>query len=68
MPVSYKCFAYEVLKILKMSLGRLQVKMDKDQLVLKAARRNGMLSYMPDFEIRQLVKAGSQSWAADMAE
>ena len=67
-PASYTCFAYEVLKILKMSLDRLKVKMDKDQLVLKAARRNGMLSYRPDFEIRQLVKAGSQSWVADMPE
>ena len=67
-PASYKCFAYEVLKILKLSLDRLEAKMEKDQSVLKAARRNGMLSYRPDFEQMQLVRSDSQSWAADMPE
>ena len=67
-PASYKCFAYEVLKILQGSLKKLQVQTDKDLSVLKAARRNGMLAYRPDFEKMQLVRADSQSWAAGMPE
>ena len=67
-PATYRCFAYEVLKILKVSLDRLEAKMAEEQIVLKACRRNGLLSYRPDFEKRQLVRCDAQAWCAGMPE
>ena len=50
LPPILKCGAFEILSIIKKSVDQLAVRCRKDNLVLAAARRNGMLAYRRDFE------------------
>jgi hypothetical protein len=61
-----KCGAFEILSIIKKSVDQLEVRCRKDNLVLAAGRRNGMLAYRPDFEAGRLVKPDEQPWCKDI--
>jgi len=61
-----KCGAFEILSIIKKSVDQLEVRCRKDNLVLAAARRNGMLAYRPDFAVGRLVKPDEQPWCKDL--
>ena len=65
---SFVCRAPEVMKVVARSLARLNEKLVKENTILKAMRRNYMLSYRPDFDAGRLVRADSQAWAKDMSE
>jgi hypothetical protein len=65
---SFVCKAPEVMRIVARSIKRLNSKLIQENTILKAARRNYMLSYRPDFQAKRLVRSDSQPWAQDLPE
>ncbi len=59
---TFRCGAYEILRIIKRSLQRLEEVTVKENLVLAAARRNGMLAWRPDLTEGKLVCPDEQPW------
>ena len=64
--VSLKCGAFEIMQIIAGSLNRLKETTLKKNVVLAAARRNGILAYRPDMKARQLVDCSDQPWCKDL--
>ena len=65
-PCSLKCGPFELLKVISASLKRLEQVTLEENLVLAAARRNGMLAWRPSVSQGMLVDAGKQAWCKDV--
>ncbi len=63
---TFRCGAYEILRIVKNSLQRLEQVTVRENLVLAAARRNGMLAWRPDLTAGKLVCPDAQPWCRDL--
>ena len=64
--VSLKCGAFEIMQIIAGALKKLKETTLKKNVVLAAARRNGILAYRPDMKAGQLVDCSDQPWCKDL--
>jgi len=60
--VRFHCGPYEILRIVKESVDRLKQVTMEENLVLAAARRNGMLAWRPNLATGKLERPDDQAW------
>jgi hypothetical protein len=66
--VSLRCGALEIMQIIAGSLKKLKEKTMQKNVVLAAARRNGILAYRPDMKTGKLVDCSGQPWCEDLPQ
>ena len=64
--VSLKCGAFEIMQIIAGALKKLKDTTIQKNVVLAAARRNGILAYRPDMKEKKLVDCSDQPWCRDL--
>jgi len=68
MPVPFECSALQILTIVHEAQANQMKRQERDQLVLRATRSNGWLSWRPNLKTGKFERAGDQPWASDMPE
>ena len=63
-----RCGAFEILKIITDSVKLLKEATVKENLVLAAGRRNGILAWRPDMKAKKLVDCSEQEWCKKLPE
>jgi hypothetical protein len=64
----FKCGPYELLRVVQAGQQSLEKQNLEHQTVLRAARRNGLLSWRPSLVKGVLERSDSQQWAAELKE
>jgi len=68
MPVPFECSALQILTIVHEAQANQMKRQERDQLVLRATRSNGWLTWRPNLTTGKFERSGNQPWAADMPE
>ena len=63
-----KCNAFAILKIIQESVKMLRDITVKENLVLAAGRRNGILAWRPNMKEKKLVECSKQAWCKDLPQ
>jgi len=64
----FKCGPYELLRVVQAGQQSLEKQNLEHQTILRACRRNGLLSWRPSLVKGVLERSDSQQWAADLRE
>ncbi len=68
MPQRLHFGALQILTIIAEAQANQMKRQERDQLVLRAARSNGWLTWRPNLTTGKFERSGNQPWAADMPE
>jgi hypothetical protein len=64
----FKCGPYELLRVVQAGQKAVEEANQSQQLVLRAARRNGLLAWRPSLPLGRLQRSEEQQWASDKPE